>query len=74
MAPVAVLAARATAMSGPHAFTEAVLEAITAATWPDGSPLVDAAPEVLRARLAPQILQSAYALAAISSITPGGAR
>jgi len=74
MAPVAVLAERATAMSGPHAFTEAVLEAITAATWPDGSPLVDAAPEVLRARLAPQILQSAYALAAISSVTQGGAR
>lgn len=57
------------AVSGPHVFTEAVLEAIGAATWPDGSLLVDVAPDVLRAKLAPQILSAAYALAAISAIT-----
>lgn len=60
--------------SGPHAFAEAVLEVIGAATWPDGSPLVDVAHDVLRAKLAPQILSAAYSLAAISAATHGGAR
>lgn len=74
MAALAVLAERGGLLSGPHAFTEAVLAAISTAEWPDGSPLVDVAPEVLRDRLAPRILEAAFSLAAISSVTAGGAR
>jgi hypothetical protein len=35
---------------------EDLLEALAAARWPDGSPLIDAAPEILSERLLPELL------------------
>lgn len=58
------------AVPAPEAFTDAVLEIITSATWPDGSPLVDVAEEVLRRELGHQLRAAAYTLAATSALMP----
>lgn len=36
-------------------FAEATLSLLEHSTWPDGSPLIDVAPDVLRAALGPQL-------------------
>ena len=71
MTAVALLEQHTPELTAAGGFTAAVLEAIVSATWPDGSPLVEVAPEVLQARLAPAILDSATAL--VASLA-GGAR
>lgn len=58
----------------PEAFVDAVLDILAAATWPDGSPLIDVAPTVLRDRVATQILAAAHVLAAVSALNRGGLR
>ena len=57
-----------------EAFTGAVLEILAAATWPDGAPLIEVDPSVLRDRLGPQVLVAAHVLAATSILTTGGTR
>lgn len=52
--------------SSAMAFTEAVLEALTSATWPDGTPLIDVHESVLRRELSPKLLDAASALAAVT--------
>lgn len=48
---------KASSTLGPasRVFTEATLGLLENATWPDGSPLIDVAPEVLRATLEPEL-------------------
>jgi hypothetical protein len=66
-----------TLVPATEAFTEVVLEIITTATWPDGSPLIDVDEMVLRRELGNKIRASAYALAAtvmLPSASFGGLR
>lgn len=60
------------AESAAEAFTDAVLEAIVTATWPDGSILVDIDKEILRQRLAPQIHDAALAMLTVPVPTGEG--
>lgn len=58
-------AAPFTAESAAEVFTDAVLETIATATWPDGSVLIDIDKKILRQRLANQIHDSALAMLAV---------
>lgn len=53
----------------PESFTDAVLATITEATWPDGSPMVDVDPGVLREYLGPRLLAVAASFAAAVALT-----
>ncbi|MGL5824996.1 MAG: hypothetical protein ACRCYU_09300 [Nocardioides sp.] len=55
----------------PEAFSEAVLEILQTATWPDGSALIDVDEQILRRELGQKIRASAYALAATAAMLPG---
>ncbi len=55
------------------ALTATVLEILSAATWPDGSTLIDVDPAVLQRTVAPQINTAARVLAA-AAILHGGLR
>ncbi|WP_203338598.1 hypothetical protein [Nocardioides limicola] len=55
----------------PEAFTEAVLETLRGATWPDGSPLIEVDEQILRREIVNKIRTSAYAFAATAAILPG---